>query len=280
MKYTSHYLAIITACLTGAGSLTCRGESPKPEAPARAGWKLIWSDEFEHAGAPDPTKWTCDVGGNGWGNNEKQFYTDDRPENVRVEGGLLIIEARKESYQGRDYTSARLVTKNKGDWDHGRFEIRAKLPAGRGTWPAIWMLPTVWDLGDGGWPDNGEIDIMEHVGFNPGVIHGSLHSRLYQWRKNTQRTATLAVPDAATVFHTYALEWERDEIRMYIDDQHYFTSKREGGDWQSWPFFRKFHLLLNLAVGGDWGGEKGIDPAAFPQRMEVDYVRVYERNAP
>lgn len=246
------------------------------ETPAPAGWKLAWSDEFDHDGAPDPAKWTCDVGGSGWGNRELQFYTKGRPENVRVEGGRLIIEARREAFQGRDYTSARLVTKNKGDWDHGRFEIRAKLPAGRGTWPAIWMLPTVWDLGDGGWPDNGEIDIMEHVGHKAGLVHASTHSRLNQWRKNTQRTATRQVPDATTAFHTYALEWERDEIRIYIDDVHYFTSMRAGGDWQSWPFFRKFHLVLNLAIGGDWGGEKGVDPAGFPQRMEVDYVRVYQ----
>ena len=249
-------------------------------APGPAGWRLVWADEFAREGAPDPAKWTCDVGGDGWGNREKQFYTDVRPENVRVENGRLIIEARKESFKGNDYTSARLVTKNKGDWDHGRFEIRAKLPAGRGTWPAIWMLPTVWDLGDGHWPDVGEIDIMEHVGHDPGLIHASTHSRLHQWRKNSQRTATLLVPDATTAFHTYALEWEAGEIRMYIDDRLYFTSRRDGGDWQSWPFFRKFHLLLNVAVGGDWGEVKGIDPAAFPQRMEVDYVRVYERSPP
>ncbi len=249
-----------------------------PSAPV--GWHMVWSDEFDRDGAPDLAKWTCDVGGDGWGNRELQFYTKDRLENVRVEGGHLIIEARREAWQGREYTSARLVTKNQGDWDQGRFEIRAKLPAGRGTWPAIWMLPTVWDLGDGKWPDNGEIDIMEHVGHDPGVIHASTHSRLNQWRNQTQRTATRPVPDASTAFHTYALEWTRDEIRIFIDDQPYFTSKRDGADWQTWPFYRKFYLLLNLAVGGDWGAVKGIDAAAFPQRMEVDYVRVYERNAP
>lgn len=268
-------LCLLSAALSG-GLAPLRAETP----PARPGWQLVWADEFDRPGSPDPAKWTCDVGGNGWGNRELQYYTDNRPENVRVADGHLIIEARQESYQGRDYTSARLVTKNKGDWDRGRFEIRAKLPSGRGTWPAIWMLPTVWDLGNGGWPDVGEIDIMEHVGHNPGKIHASTHSRLNQWRNNTQRTATIQVPDAEQAFHTYSLEWDPEEIRIYVDDVHYFTSRREGGDWQSWPFFRKFHLLLNIAVGGDWGAEKGVDPTIWPQRMEVDFVRVYQRTPP
>jgi beta-glucanase (GH16 family) len=245
-----------------------------------AGWELVWSDEFDRGPLPDPAKWDYDVGGHGWGNHELQFYTRARPENARVEDGRLIIEARREKWEGRDYTSARLVTKGRADWTYGRFEIRARLPLGRGTWPAIWMLPTRWDLGSGDWPDVGEIDIMEHVGYDPGVIHASTHSKLHQWRANTQRTATLAVPDAGTAFHTYVLEWEPDEIRIAVDDRFYFTSRRDGGDWQSWPFFRPFHLVLNLAVGGDWGGVKGVDAAAFPQRLEVDYVRVYRRAAP
>jgi len=248
------------------------GETPVPPA----GWKLVWHDEFDRPGLPDPTRWSYDVGGQGWGNHEQQFYTDSRKENARVEDGRLVIEARRESWKGSPYTSARLVTKNKGDWHSGRFEIRARLPLGRGTWPAIWMLPTVWNLGDGGWPDNGEIDIMEHVGSNPGSIHASTHSRKNQWRHNNQRTAVLAVPDAGTAFHTYTLEWDAEEMRVSVDDHHYFTSRKDGGDWTTWPFERDFHLVLNLAVGGDWGGEKGIDEKAFPQRMEVEYVRVYQ----
>lgn len=249
-----------------------------PTPPAPAGWKLVWHDEFDRDGLVDLTKWSYDVGGDGWGNRELQFYTNARPENARVEQGHLIIEARREAWQGRDYTSARLVTKNKGDWSAGRFEIRAKLPAGRGTWPAIWMLPTVWNLGNGGWPDNGEIDIMEHVGYNPGSVHASTHSQKNQWRHNNQRTAIEQVPDASTAFHTYTLEWDAEEIRIFVDEHHYFTSRKQGGDWTSWPFTRDFHLLLNLAVGGDWGGEKGIDEKIFPQRMEVDFVRVYQRS--
>jgi beta-glucanase (GH16 family) len=261
------------AFVCALASSQAAGPSAEPGAPA--GWTLVWHDEFDRPGLPDPSHWSYEVGGDGWGNHEKQFYTDARQENARVEGGRLVIEARREPWKGSDYTSARLVTKNKGDWHAGRFEIRAKLPMGHGTWPAIWMLPTVWDLGNGGWPDNGEIDIMEHVGYNPGVIHGSTHTRKNQWRHHNQRTATIEVPDAGTAFHTYAMEWDAREIRIYVDGRNYFTSRKDGGDWTSWPFYRDFHLVLNLAIGGDWGGEKGIDDSIFPQRMEVEYVRVY-----
>jgi len=252
-----------------------RGEPPL----APDGWKLVWNDEFDRDGLPDPARWSYDVGGDGWGNHELQYYTKARKENARVEKGWLIIEAHRELWYGSKFTSARLVTKNKGDWHSGRFEIRARLPLARGSWPAIWMLPTVWNLGNGGWPDNGEIDIMEHVGYDPGVIHASTHSQKNQWRNKNQRTATIKVPDASTAFHTYTLEWDAEEMRVYVDRQHYFTSRKEGGDWTSWPFERDFHLVLNLAVGGDWGGVKGVDREAFPQRMEVDYVRVYQREA-
>lgn len=268
-------IQVITAAAGLISALHAETPARSPGAPA--GWELIWSDEFERPGLPDPNRWGYDVGGHGWGNRELQFYTDARSENARVEEGHLIIEARRESWEKSDYTSARLVTKNKGDWQAGRFEIRARLPLGRGTWPAIWMLPTVWNLGDGGWPDNGEIDIMEHVGYDPGLIHASTHSKKHQWRNNNQRTATSRLPDVSTAFHTYTLEWDAEEIRAYIDDRHYFTSRKEGGDWTSWPFTRNFYLVLNLAVGGDWGGVKGVDKKSFPQRMEVDYVRVYKR---
>ncbi|HTL67927.1 MAG TPA: glycoside hydrolase family 16 protein [Lacunisphaera sp.] len=250
---------------------------PAIRAAAPAGWSLVWADEFDQGAQPDPKKWDYDVGGHGWGNRELQFYTRARPENARIEDGHLVIEARREPWQGKDYTSARLATKGRADWTYGRFEIRAKLPAARGTWPAIWMLPTQWDLGNHQWPDVGEIDIMEHVGYEPGRIHGSTHSRKHQWRNHNQRTAIVEVPDATTTFHTYAMEWDAEEIRMWVDDRLYFTSRKDGGDWTVWPFFRPFHLVLNLAVGGDWGGVQGVDAGAFPQRMEVDYVRVYQR---
>jgi beta-glucanase (GH16 family) len=259
----------LLCCLCAQGSALLQADSGT--------WKLVWRDEFEKPGAPDPTRWGYDIGGNGWGNKELQYYTDNRRKNARVENGLLVIEAHREAWEGSAYTSARLVTKDKAVWRSGRFEIRARLPLGRGTWPAIWMLPVVWNLGDGKWPDNGEIDIMEHVGHNPGQVHASTHSRKNQWRNNTQRTAIQIVPDAGINFHTYAMEWEAEIIRIFVDDQLYFISHKGDGDWTSWPFERDFYLLLNLAVGGDWGGIKGVDASAFPQRLEVDFVRVYQR---
>jgi beta-glucanase (GH16 family) len=251
---------------------------PKSAPP----WQLVWADEFNYRGLPDPTRWAYDVGGNGWGNRELQFYTSERRENARVENGHLIIEARREKWQGRDYTSARLVTRGKIDWLYGRFEIRARLPSGRGTWPAIWMLPAGKTHGDGGWPDNGEIDIMEHVGHDPDVVHASIHTRAYHHSIHTQKTAKIRVNGARTGFNVYAVEWTPEEIRAFVNDQQYFRFKNErltnkSADYKVWPFDKPFYLVLNLAVGGFWGGEKGVDPAIWPQRMEVEYVRVYRK---
>ena len=246
-------------------------------AGSKADWALVWDDEFDHAGAPDPAKWSFEAGGDGGGNGEQQFYTNGRPHNARVEGGNLVIEANREPWHGKAYTSARLITRGKGDWRYGRFEIRAKFSEGRGTWPAIWMMPSEPRRDGGDWPDNGEIDIMEHVGFDPGVVHGSAHSLAFQWPKKTERTATVHVTEPDKRFHVYTLEWEPDTMRMYVDGALYFATDRAGGDWREWPFDRKFYLILNLAVGGSWGGQKGVDAAAFPQRTVIDYVRVYQR---
>lgn len=258
----------------------CSSQSNEPttdkDSTAIEGYQLVWSDEFNYTGVPDPQKWGYDEGGHGWGNQELQFYTK-RQENARVENGRLLIQAIKEEYQGNAYTSARLVTRGRGDWTYGRIEVRAKLPYGKGTWPAIWMLPTVWNLGNAGWPDNGEIDIMEHVGYNPGVIHASTHCNKYVHTKGTQKTATTSVPDCMTNFHNYILEWTKDDINVYVDDKNYFTSTNEDKGWEYWPFFKDFHLILNIAVGGTWGGAQGIDTYVFPQKMEVEYVRVYKR---
>lgn len=249
----------------------------KPDSTAISGWQLVWSDEFDYNGLPDAKKWGYDVGGGGWGNNELQYYSEKRNDNARVENNRLIIEARRDFYNGKEYSSARLVTKNKGDWTYGRFVIRAKLPSGKGTWPAIWMLPTVWNLGNGGWPDNGEIDIMEHVGYDPGVIHGSTHSNKYVWTKGTQKTATIKIPDAVSAFHNYILEWNQDQIKMFVDDKLYLTVLNENKGWEYWPFFKNFYLILNIAIGGSWGGAQGIDNNIFPQKMEIEFVRVYKK---
>ena len=235
--------------------------------------KLVWSDEFNYKGLPDSTKWGYDIGGNGWGNHELQYYTSKKMDNARVENGFLIIEAKKETICKNTYSSARLVTKGKYDFTYGHIDVRAKLPKGLGTWPAIWMLGSATPLK---WPDDGEIDIMEHVGYNQGVIHASAHTRKYFHSIGTQKTATTSLPDCSEAFHVYSLDWDAESITMLIDNKPYFTFKNEHTGKEAWPFDKPFHLLLNIAVGGDWGGQKGIDENIFPQKMEIDYVRVYQ----
>ncbi|RLD79979.1 MAG: glycoside hydrolase family 16 protein [Bacteroidetes bacterium] len=236
-------------------------------------YDLVWSDEFEYTGLPDDSKWNYDVGGDGWGNNELQFYTNARTQNARVENGNLIIEAHKESYGGNNYTSARLITKNKGDWLYGKIDVRAKLPGGTGSWPAVWMLPTDWAYG--GWPASGEIDIMEYVGYDKGVVHGTVHTEAYNHMLNTQKGSQIIVADAEDAFHIYSMEWSETKIYIFVDNIKYFTFYAQG-DYKTWPFDQRFHLLLNIAVGGNWGGVNGVDDNIFPIRMEVDYVRVYQ----
>lgn len=238
--------------------------------------KLLWSDEFNDESSL--TAWTFDKGNGcpalcGWGNNEQQYYTENK-KNVRVEDGFLIIEAHKEKMKQSGYTSARIKTVTPNTWKYGYFEIRAKLPQGRGTWPAIWMLPD--SLVYGGWPASGEIDIMEHVGYDPGVVHGTVHTLDFNHIKGTQVGKQRAVENFQTEFHTYAINWTTDAIEFYIDGDHYHTFSNTGNGSTAWPFDQHFHLILNIAVGGGWGGAKGIDESIWPQRMAVDYVRVYE----
>jgi len=242
-------------------------------------WLLVWADEFNYSGLPDREKWSYDVGGHGWGNKELQFYTEQRKENARVENGSLVIEARRDNWRGHEYTSARLVSRAKAEWIYGRFEVRAKLPSGRGAWPAIWMLPTVPVYG--GWPNSGEIDIMEQVGYEPQTIHASIHTKAYHHVISTQKTAQTTVETATTDFNVYAVEWTPEEIRGYVNNKRYFVFKNErlansAADYRQWPFDQPFHLLMNIAVGGTWGGSKGVDQGIWPQRMEIDYVRVYK----
>ncbi|PTQ99959.1 glycosyl hydrolase family 16 [Mucilaginibacter yixingensis] len=230
-----------------------------------------WSDEFNTDGAPDANKWTYDVGGTGWGNHELEYYTNTT-NNANISGGILTITARKESMGGMNYTSSRLVSKTPADLLYGRIEIRAKLPAGRGTWPAIWMLPN--DYAYGNWPNSGEIDIMEHVGFDPANVHFSIHDQV-NFAGNS-KTSTLKIPTYQTDFHTYRADWTPDSIKGYYDDQLVFTYNNPNTGWQMWPFDKSFHILLNLAIGGDWGGSQGVDDTIFPCAMQVDYVRYYK----
>ncbi|WP_111671311.1 glycoside hydrolase family 16 protein [Algoriphagus litoralis] len=237
--------------------------------------KLIWSDEFETDGLPNPNYWSYDVGDHGWGNNELQFYTKENPKNARIADGILIIEARADSSYQKGYSSARIVTKGQAAWQYAYIEVRAKLPEGTGTWPAIWMLPEKNTYG--GWPKSGEIDIMEHVGYDPGRVHGTVHTEAFNHSIGTQKGAQLTVPDFQNDFHTYAIDWRKDKIDFFIDGEKYFTFENTGNGPKEWPFDQPFHLILNIAVGGNWGGAKGVDTAIWPQRLEVDYVRVFDK---
>lgn len=254
-------------------------------------WQLVWSDEFDRDGLPDPAKWVPEEGF--IRNRELQYYTVGRKENARVEGGYLIIEARKERFpnarfqagappqrwqQSReyaDYTSASLTTWGRAAWTYGRIEVRAKLPSGRGTWPAIWMLGTNRDRV--GWPACGEIDILEYVGHAPGVVHANVHTRGFNHTRGNGRGARTHVPDAETAFHVYAVEWTPEKMDFFVNDRKFFTLKNDGTGEDSWPFDKPQYLILNLAIGGSWGGQKGVDDSIFPQRFIIDYARVYQR---
>ncbi len=240
-------------------------------------YKLVWSDEFNYLSLPDPIKWKYDTEGNeaGWGNNEAQHYTVANKKNSWVENGVLHITAHRDKHGEKEYTSARLVSK--ADWKYGKIEVNAKLPEAVGTWSAIWLMPGGWSFNDGNWPDIGEIDIMEHVGHDLGVIHASAHSKDYQWQKQTQKTATVYLPDVNKEFHSYILEWTPDVVKAFVNDSIYFEYRNEGTGVNTWPYNKPFYLILNVAVGGAWGSIKGIDEGAFPQTMEVDYVRVFQK---
>jgi beta-glucanase (GH16 family) len=236
----------------------------------RPGWTLIWHDEFDGQ-AIDPANWTYDIGGGGWGNNEWEFYTD-RPENARLEDGMLVIEARAEHYLTRDYTSARLKSQGLNAWTYGRVEARMQLPRGQGIWPAFWMLGA--DIEQVPWPGCGEIDIMEFIGRDPTRVYGTVHGPGYSGGSGVG--ASTVVPDGSPSdgFHVYAVEWDPQEIRWYVDEQQYFsvTPDRLPGRWvYDHPFF----IILNLAVGGGWPGYPD-ESTVFPQSLRVDYVRVYQ----
>lgn len=271
------------ACLAMLFVTSCteKKEIPiiKPAAPvAELNWRFestpVWQDEFDGSTTLDQSKWTFETGGTGWGNNEAQFYTAGN--NASVENGNLIITAKKELVSGKSYTSSRIVSRGKGDFLFGRFEVRAKLPRGRGTWPAIWMLPT--DNAFGPWPGSGEIDIMEHVGFDQNKIHSSVHTSAFNGSRGNQKSASKIVPGVSDDFHTYRVDWTPYAVRGYIDNdtEPYFEFTNDNAGFTTWPFNKRFYLLMNIAVGGNWGGAQGIDDNIFPQTMTIDYVRVYK----
>lgn len=261
-------ISVLTATCAFAG---CSSEDepivPKDTIPDLPGWTLVWNDEF-NGESIDHTKWSHEVNGDGGGNNELQFYTD-LAENSFIENGSLVIQALKKVYQGKSFTSARIRTINKGDWLYGRFDVRAKLPYGQGLWPAIWMLPTDWVYG--GWPMSGEIDIMELLGQEPNKVYGTIHYGP-AWPNNQHSGGSYTMPSGtfADDYHLFTCEWDSTGMRWFVDGAKYHT------ELHGQPFDKRFHMILNVAVGGNWPGSP-TPSTPFPQRMSVDYVRVYKK---
>lgn len=245
--------------------------SPTPDW-VRTGWELTWQDEFTEPEL-DLTRWTPEVGGHGWGNAESQFYTD-RPENAFIEDGKLVIHVLKESYQGKRFTSARLITKDNFTQQYGRFEARIQIPTGQGIWPAFWMLGN--NIDEVGWPQCGEIDILENIGSEPSLVHGTIHGPGYSGANGIGKPFSIASGRFTDDFHVFAVEWEPEEIRWYVDDVLYNTITPDTVPGE-WVYDHPFFMILNVAVGGYWPGYPD-DTTTFPQRMTVDYVRVYERS--
>lgn len=273
------FISIFTACDKPEEQGGC-------DFPAMDEMKLVWSDEFDGT-TIDTTKWTFEIGDGcqygenlcGWGNNELQYYTD-RAQNVFIENGNLVIRAQKEipKYLGQfDYTSTRMVTKNKADWKYGRYDIRARMPKGKGLWPAVWMLPT--DTVYGGWPKSGEIDIMEYLGDSTRVVLGTIHYGHDYWRYNSQRLRLDPdQPSFADEFHVFTCLWTEDCILFQMDGRDIGVANTRSSTLPTtWPFDQYFHMILNIAVGGNLPGNPDFT-TVFPQKMEVDYVRVYQKN--
>ena len=278
-----NYAKVTIAFVVIAASLSACGNksNPTPKTPTIVaavvpedkGWTFettpYFADEFTTDGAPNPDNWTFDNGGGGFGNHELEYYT---PANATAVGGEMVITAKKEDLGGMAYTSTRMVSKNLGSMKFGRVEVRAKLPAGRGTWPAIWMLPDTYAYGN--WPNSGEIDIMEMVGFDPGNVHFTVHNQSF-FGANGKGDGKI-IPTASSDYHKYRLDWTPYALRGYYDDALVFTYVNTGGGSSVYPYDQNFHLLMNIAVGGDWGGQKGVDDTAFPTTMNIDYVHFYK----
>jgi beta-glucanase (GH16 family) len=237
-------------------------------------WQLVWTGGFDKDGPINTEKWKPETGGDGFGNDEDEFYTD-RIDNTYVKDGVLSIKAKKEEFGGKHYTSGRWDSKQ--SFTYGRFEFTAKYPKGRGTWPAIWMLPDQQNYGGQYWPDNGELDVLEGVGHEPGINHASTHNYTYNFAPGHElHSLTIPVDNISEDFHTYAMEWLPDHISFYIDDKLYYTVEKEkGSDWKKWPYDKDFHIIMNLAVGGFWGRAQGIDDNAFPTTMDVKSIKVF-----
>lgn len=234
---------------------------------------LVFADEFDRDGLLDPSRWDYEEGR--IRNGELQHYTRARTANARVEKGVLVLEARREDFAGAGYTAASVITKGRAEFTHARIEVRAKLPRGRGVWPAIWLLGT--DIDTLGWPRCGEIDVMEFVGHEPGVVHANVHSDAMNHMRGNGRGTRIPLATASDAFHVYGVQWDAQRMVFTVDGRTTFVVDNDGTGPASWPFDRPHYLLLNFAVGGSWGGQQGVDEAVFPQRFEIDWVRVWSR---
>jgi len=239
-------------------------------------WVLQWEDEFERAGKPDSSLWKYDIGDGcprlcGWGNNELQYYTDSI-KNVFIKDGRLHIKVLKDSIGNRAFSSTRI--KSRKDMLYGKLEVKLKNPKEVGTWPAVWMLPTQNEYGF--WPRSGEIDIMEHVGYNPDSIFGTVHTKAYNHLAKTEKGGSKVITDNESAFHLYGIIWDEEKIDFLIDDEIYYTFENENKGSEEWPFDQSFHLIMNVAVGGNWGGREGVSENISGQEMVVEYVRFYE----
>ena len=239
--------------------------------------QLVWSEEFEGESL-DMDKWSYSIGDGcphlcGWGNNELQYYTD-KPKNVRLEDGVLILEVHKDSIGNRGFSSGKIHSRGNGSWKYGRFEVRAKLPNTLGSWAAIWMLPEKHNYG--GWPKSGEMDIMEHVGWDPDSTLSTIHTGAFNHMIGTHKGASLYVPDCDETFHVYSLHWEEEFLEFFVDDQSVFIFKNEHKTSEEWPYDHPFYFIFNVAFGGNLGGKMGVDDSELPVKMEIDYARVYQ----
>jgi beta-glucanase (GH16 family) len=274
MKYLIISILFLTSvAVSGNKHHSTAEKESKTTAKAPVKWELVWEDNFDVAGLPDKNIWSYEEGY--IRNNEAQYYTKERPENARVENGNLVIEARKDNWNGHKITAASINTYGKKSMLYGRIEVKAKLPTGVGTWPAIWMLGDVFKKGTG-WPACGEIDIMENVGYEPDVIHANIHTKAYNHVKGTNKGNKITIEKPYESFNVYAVEWFEDHMDFYLNDKLYFSFKNEGTGNDVWPFDKPHYLLINFAVGGAWGGQKGVDETIFPQKYYIDYVKVYK----
>jgi beta-glucanase (GH16 family) len=277
--YTLVLLAIVVPACGGSGD----GTTPPPvnPPPPTGQWTVVWSDEFDatNGSAPSSSNWVLETGGGGWGNNELESYTN-RTDNASIQDGNLVITAKKEPFTGtdgipREYTSARMKTQGKVSWKYGKMEARIKIPYGQGIWPAFWMLGD--DITTVGWPGSGEIDIMENIGKEPSTVHGTIHGPGYSGGNAIGKAYSISSGAFADDYHVYAIEWEPNVIRWYVDGTLYSTlTPTNLPSGSRWVYDHNFFIILNLAVGGNWPGNPD-GTTVFPQQMLVDYVRVYQR---